>query len=366
MNNKTLHIFLPDFTGGGAENMIVNFANYLDDKSIDIKLIVVNKKGPLLKRLNNNIEVHDLKAKRAIFSIYSLFLYCRKHKPYIMMSTLFQANIALSLVNLICQHPQKTFLRIENNTTQLINDKSLFSKFMRIAIIFFPFLFQRATKIICVSKNSENDLNKNYGIHNTTTIWNPALSQEKIDKSHETIQEKWWPTAKNVIISIGRLSEVKDHKTLIRAFANIDDKSSFLVILGEGEKRTELEEMCKELKLGDRVIIPGFVDNPYKFLRHSKLFILPSLYEGMSNALVEAISFDTTVIASNCDGGNSEVLNNGEYGVLFEVGNFIELTQLINEQLQNPKMVDSDLWIKNFGSETIYKKYLDVFFDSYK
>lgn len=127
----------------------------------------------------------------------------------------------------------------------------------------------------------------------------------------------------NRIVAVGRLAHQKNHSMLIRAFAEIAEKytDTRLVIYGEGGLRESLEKEVDELNLSDRVELPGEVSKIAEHIQSAKLFVLPSDYEGMPNALIEAMSLGMPVIATDCPcGGPAELIQNGENGILIPVG----------------------------------------------
>lgn len=124
-----------------------------------------------------------------------------------------------------------------------------------------------------------------------------------------------------VVINVGRLSREKGCDLLIRAFAKLTDRYSEwkLLILGDGPQRSDLERLVSELELGERVSLPGRVKNPYDYYRKADLFVLPSRYEGLPNALCEAMACGMAVVAANCSPGVTEVVQDGVNGLLAQV-----------------------------------------------
>src|SRR5699024_12851263 len=98
---------------------------------------------------------------------------------------------------------------------------------------------------------------------------------------------------------MSRLIELKDQKTLIKAFANLNRKDTKLVIIGEGPKKLELQQLAKSLNILNQVHFLGWVDNPFPILRRSDVFVLTSKFEGFGNVLVEAMICETPVISSD-------------------------------------------------------------------
>ncbi|MBQ8698076.1 MAG: glycosyltransferase, partial [Schwartzia sp.] len=139
------------------------------------------------------------------------------------------------------------------------------------------------------------------------------------------------------IVSVGRLVPEKNHTMLIRAFNEI--KSLFpeasLEIYGEGPLHEQLQSMIEAMNLSARVRLMGEVSDIRRKICGARLFVLPSLFEGMPNALMEAMSLGLTVLASDCPcGGPSELIQNGVNGFLFTNGNQRELEQYMKHILK--------------------------------
>ena len=107
-----------------------------------------------------------------------------------------------------------------------------------------------------------------------------------------------------------------------------------LTIIGDGHLLNDIKEFININKLKKIKLIKN-TDNPYKEIIKSDLFILTSKYEGMPNVLIEALQCKTYIIATDCPTGPKELLNNGRYGTLFKVGDYIQLANQIIEFSKN-------------------------------
>ena len=141
----------------------------------------------------------------------------------------------------------------------------------------------------------------------------------------------------NRIISVGRLYPQKDQKTMIEAFAKVSKKHPDwkLVIFGEGPERGALELLVERLKIKDKVSLPGKSENIIDELKKSKIFCLSSIYEGMSNALVEAICVGLPIVTTKVS-GTEELIENGENGFIVDIGDkdtmAMAMTKLIEDE----------------------------------
>jgi len=136
-----------------------------------------------------------------------------------------------------------------------------------------------------------------------------------------------------VVVNAGRLSREKGCDLLIRAFASLSGRYPDwnLLILGEGPQRSQLEALVAELGMQERISLPGRVKNPYDYFRKGDLFVLPSRYEGLPNALCEALACGMAVVAANCSPGVAEVVKDGINGLLAEPENVDSLAAAMDK-----------------------------------
>ena len=123
---------------------------------------------------------------------------------------------------------------------------------------------------------------------------------------------------KDEFLAVGRLTHQKGYDILIRAFASIADKLTTwrLVIVGEGEDKQQLVALASELGLENRIEWVGRVENPFPHYRRSRIFVLSSRFEGVSNALLEAMAYGAAVIATDASTLTDDVIVDGDTGII--------------------------------------------------
>ena len=156
-----------------------------------------------------------------------------------------------------------------------------------------------------------------------------------IDRVKKLSEENIDVFAGKYILGVGRLTRQKRFDLLIKAFHKANAKEYKLVILGEGNQRSELEKLIHELNLNEAVIMPGFVSNPYPWYKKSSLFVLSSDFEGFVNVITEAIACGTPVISTD-SGPISEILKGHLSNGITPKGEYISLSNKIIEYLECP------------------------------
>lgn len=142
-----------------------------------------------------------------------------------------------------------------------------------------------------------------------------------------------------IIGTVGRMQPVKDQATLLRAFAGLAPRHARarLVMAGSGPLAADLRALAAALGVGERVWFPGTVHDVAGVLRHIDVFVLPSLSEGISNTLLEAMASGVPALATSV-GGNPELVQEGLTGRLFQPGDVPALSRLLDDYLTHPAL----------------------------
>ena len=323
---KNILIFCPSIEEGGVEKNLINISNYLSNY-FNVSLLTANKD----KKKEFSSHVNFIAPSRNIFNkkkrffknlvcIY-LFLKEKKFKDFKILS--FQSNITAIILSILFQ--KKVIIR--SNASPNFYARNFFKRF------FFSFIFKFADKIIVNSDDFRREFKRYFNIL-PIRIYNPIENSNFIKKKmKKKIKIPFFSDKKNLkILSIGRLVKQKDHITLLKAVNLIKFKKKFkLLILGKGDQKNELQKFINENKLNNCVKILNYQKNIYPFLFKADLFILSSIYEGLPNVLIEALSSGTKIISSNCKSGPREILNKKTHGKLFNVGDYKKLARLITK-----------------------------------
>lgn len=356
-------IFLPMLAGGGAERVMLNLANGLAAKGKRVDLVLGRAVGPYLTQVDENVTIVDLAASRTLRSLPALIRYLNTATPAVLISALDHANIVSLWANKLARKKTKTIITLHCNfSTNLKNSNSKFHNI--IFPIFIKRFYRQADSIVSVSTGVAEDYSNICSIDEKKikVIYNPVISDSLYAKAEEPVDHPWFVNREHkIIISVGRLSPQKSYSDLIKAVAKVSEKKTVrLVILGEGELRPELERMIADLKLSEHVYLPGFVDNPYKYLAKSDLFVLSSRWEGLPTVLIEALALGTPVVSTNCKNGPDEILMNGRFGTLVAVGDVDGLALAIQEALEHPRAIAGSECCQRFTYEKTIADYADL------
>jgi glycosyltransferase involved in cell wall biosynthesis len=168
-------------------------------------------------------------------------------------------------------------------------------------------------------------------------------------------------------VYIGRLDREKRIDVMLKGFARFSDRSARLTVVGEGGCRTELELLASELGLLDRVTFPGRTDDVFKYLRSAHFYLSTSASEGMSNGLLEAMSFGVVPLVSDVSGAK-DIVEHGRNGLLFEpkdLDDFVSKLELMRRTTAERYQAMSDVAKRsirrNFGIEQIAHRHLEMY-----
>jgi len=237
----------------------------------------------------------------------------KSHNPDLILGIDVHANLLIQINKLLFFQNTKTLLTTHIDLGKTIAAKSGFlANFFLKKII--GFLYNRADILVCVSKGLGQDLSKTFKIKKRVSVVYNGYSNLK---GRQKAPEK--PSKKNyTVITVARLVEQKDHRTLIRAFRLVQEKlpNTKLLVASDGPLKQNLMKFVSRLGLSRKISFLGWVKDISPYLKKSDIFVLSSRREGFGYVLIEAMSYGKPVISTNTPYGPSEVLDNGKYGIL--------------------------------------------------
>lgn len=158
------------------------------------------------------------------------------------------------------------------------------------------------------------------------------------------IREPYRGERKKTIITAGRLTDQKNHQLLIQAFTRISPHfpDYKLVILGDGPLKEQLNSVAEELDVNEKVLLPGYTTNIGDKIKDASLFVLSSDFEGMPNALMEAMALGIPCVSTDCKGGGARFLiDDGKNGLLTPIGDVDALAKAMERMLSDKDFADN-------------------------
>ena len=338
-NQKNLIFFMPSIEGGGVEKNLVIIANYFVKKFSSISLITYD--GRFNQLFNKKIKIINAENKKKE-NVKKYFKYYKclklliqeylKNKKILVFS--FQANIYTIILSIFFNF--KVIARSNSSPSGWGNNK--------VKKVLFKFFFKFAKIIIVNSQQFKKEFKNEFNI-NTVLIYNPLNKAQIIKKSKKPLKFNFFDDSKILkIINIARFTDQKDHLTLLKSFEIAIKKIKCkLLIMGYGNNKDMINNFIKKKKLSKHIKVIKFQKNPYNFLKKSDIFVLTSKFEGLPNVLLEAQTLKKFIISSNCPTGPKEILKNGKYGDLFNVGDYISLSKKIIRYNKNLKLNKSKI-----------------------
>jgi len=357
-NKKTLHLITGLELGGGAENMLFQLLPKMRD-GLNNQVCVIKGRGEIGKKLEERgILVHYLDLKN-IFDLKIIFRYkkiLKEFNPDVQVNYLIHADIFGRIFGKIFGvkkivpyirniHKNRNLLMFLDRITLSLADFVLINS-ETAKKYYIEKMGAKKDRIICIPNGVDLARFENFNV-------NIAEKKKEIGISENAF----------VIGTVARLEKQKDVPTLIRAFAIVVKKypETHLLVVGHGSQKENLKNLIKGLNIEDKVTILEKRKDILELLQVMDIFVLPSLNEGMSNALLEAMAAEKMIIVSNIE-ENKELIRHGLNGLNFKAGNVEDLATMIlgffgDEQKNKACQKNCSIAVKNYNLDIISQKF---------
>lgn len=328
---KKIMFYINAIHDGGAERVMINLTKYFSEAGYDTVLVTSFRDKweytvpEHVKRLSlENTEIKQSRWRRNLSRIYKLRQLCKKEKPDILVSFMTEPNFRALLATIGL--PTKNLVSVRNDPEVEYGGK--------IGRLIGKYLLPLADG--CVFQTEE------------AKKWFPQKLQSKSRIIYNSVKEDFYHIQrkpnKGEIVTCGRLEKQKNHALLIQAFAKIAREFPYatLKIYGEGSLKEQLQQQINELHLQGRAFLMGATDHVEEALKSADLFVLSSDFEGMPNALMEAMAAGVPCISTDCPcGGPKELF--GDYFKkqlirMKNVGDLIESIEHIGQMTKADKI----------------------------
>jgi glycosyltransferase involved in cell wall biosynthesis len=310
-------VYIHDLSPGGVERQCLVLVRELKARGVDVVLVVHQMRGELIPLLPKGIRVVDLRSGRTLQDVFRLRRFLLDEAPDVFVANVDHNNIAAALANAMAGTATKLVICQHNPLTAgfhaTVNWKH------RVVPWFYRGLAAHIDHAVAVSDGIAGELvDSGLPAYKVSTISNAVIGEDFDDRAGMPVHHPWLVDRdRPVFVTAGRLVEMKDHRTLLRAFAiHLRQRPSRLMVLGTGSMLDELQSLAATLGIAEHVAFEGFVSNPLPYMRASDAFVLSSRSEGFGNVLVEAMGCGTPVVSTDCPYGPSDILGHGKYGIL--------------------------------------------------
>ena len=314
---------------GGAERVVSTITNSMIEKN-EISIVCLADKE-IAYKLDERIKIKTLdeKEKRVnkLTKNYKRYVsmknYIKEYNPDIIISFL----PVPSFIAILANKRKVPIIVADRNDPKEEYASKIYNMLMKL-------LYKKANGFVFQTKEQKEYFSE--VIQKKSTIILNPVKEEFLKTTGEKEKE-------NVIVSVARLEEQKNYEMLINAFSKVNKKHDEykLKILGDGILREKLEQQIKSLNLEDDVLLYGICDNVKEELEKSKIFVLSSNYEGMPNALIEAMVLGMPVVSTDCPcGGPRELIQDNINGILVKVNDEKALAEKIIYLIENNEFAD--------------------------
>ena len=331
---------------GGAERVISNLANYFIDNN-DVGIVLTLRKVEY--SLDNRIKLYDLMYDGKLRRLKKLYDIIKEYNPDIIVSFLPEPSYRLLML--------KNFIKVPIIVSVRNNPYTEYSSFRR--RILMKVLYPLADGFVFQTADAKKYFNKK--IQNKSVIIPNPISDAFLKR------DIYRGKRNNVIVSVGRLEKQKNHELLIDSFYKNRKKFKGykLLIYGDGSLKEKLQKKIDLLNMKEQIFLVGKVDNIASEIEDAKLFVMSSDYEGMPNALMEAMALGLVCISTDCAcGGPKYLIEDGKNGFLVDVNDINQMSKKMDFVINDISSKEYDGISKqaketamNFGENIINKKW---------
>ncbi len=349
---------------GGAERQLYELVKGINREMFEPVVISLSQGGHWGREIQKlNIQVIELQRRknREFTRLFKLIKILKVIKPDIVHTYMFSANSYGRVAAFIVRVP--FIIASERTPGEIGKDKNKYR-------IYIDKLLASFTHgIICNSHKASDSLVKRYSFNakKVFTVHNGFNVANFLKNNSFNSQKK---LAKKVVGTVGRLYPQKNHRLFLDmakiVLERSEDESIKFVIVGKGELRDELERYSQSLGIENNVMFMGERNDIPDLLQNMDIFVMTSLYEGMSNAIMEAMAAGLPVVATDA-GGNSELVIDGETGFLCPSNDAKVLAgrvaRLINDGKEAKRMGENGRKriLNEFGIEKMIKETENIY-----
>jgi glycosyltransferase involved in cell wall biosynthesis len=343
---------IDEMSGGGSQRQILGILRRLDRTSFQPQLYVVSSMGELLAEVPDDVPVHCYARRNTVrrwwypgqyfqARVRDLTAVLQEQQIDVIYDRTYRTTLVAAQATRKATTPRVSVVVTDPSRDFAGNHES----FRWVKRRMLRDAYQTATRVVGVSEGVRKAAASHYGLSTdkTLTLHNffdieriERLANEPLPATETRREGEWFE-----IVAAGRLHPQKGFADLIAAVAELvhhrTRQQIHLRILGTGPLENSLRDCIAKHQLSAHVTLAGHIQNPLPYFRQAELFCLSSSYEGMPNALVEAMLCGVPVLSTDCPSGPGEILAGGKYGRLVPPGDVRALADAIDDAVLNPQ-----------------------------
>lgn len=350
-----LLVILPNLDAGGAERSLTTLLQLLPPHFECHVALVHSHRKQLLGAVVDRVSLHDLRG--SLRMLWRLPMLVWRIRPTWILSTPWDVNVVVLLLRFTFPRRTKVIAREAVMPFSGIVEK----KFKKIWSLLYRLTYRLSNAIVVLTPTMKAVMQEKMSFPSMRVhvIPNAVLADRCASPAVNVSRER--------LVAVGRLSKQKGYDLLIRSLRIVieSEPKVTLEIYGEGDRRTELQNLVNELSLDDRVRFMGHVDNPVPLISTAAFLVSCSYYEGLSNAVLEALCAGVPVIAVAGSTSAQDIIESGVNGFLIDGYDVSTIARRIVEAIRMSSGLDRAAIAasarKAFGPEAHLRRYISIF-----
>lgn len=297
MRLKKILILIHNYNYGGAEMNYINFANFLDKKKYNVRILTINNYGYSNHTFDNQITFRSCDNKKFLLSIFQINKFIKEFNPEYIYTSLPHFNVGILILKKFFFINSKIIIREANVIDPVFQDNKFKNSLF---IILKRIFYKHAVKVIAITNSVKENLIDFQKIksNNIVTIYNPIIDKKILNMN---IGFKWIIDHDNpVLLSVGRLVKQKDFNSLIHAFSILKkNKNIKLIIIGDGPKKKLLYNLAKKLNVINDIYFIKSSNDVNFFLKYCTVLVCSSLWEATPTILAQGLKSKIPIVSTD-------------------------------------------------------------------
>ena len=371
-------LVMDGFDPGGAQRVVIDLARMaIKDPDVNVFIAVSKAHGVLSGSVPEGVTVFEFGRYRELLDAVSftkkMVDFCELYSIDIIVSHMMPINKAIARAKIL-DNRLPPVIGVEHTEVgrQFARPRLRRRRFLRLRWKWFTrrietkFLYKKLDKIVIVAGTLADGLLNHFSVEPSkiVMIHNPVDINRAV--SPGTVWEHFSSSIGKTVISIGRFDQVKNFHLLIEAFSQVSkmrgSNCDKLLLIGDGPRRQQLANYAHDLGVSDQVVFCGFQEDVFSYLKESDVFVSTSHFEGLGNAMLEAIAFGCPCIATRT-AGSEEIAKYVDGIAIVEQGDLEGLSKKIYEQLENPIICISSRdreFVNGLSPDKVWRQYKAV------